>query len=368
MPSARPDLDGAGDTLSTYARMVACHSLGQVAQDVLAPLCSHVGASSAVFVQYRIGPLGLSVGRGVTFALDPSSLAVYADHYHQMDPVAHAALGVARRQSRRDRRETVTLWGLADARTFRDTDYYNEFLRPFGLGDVLGTFIPVRTLSPDTILCVGLHRWVDARPFGESEMSRLRAIRPLVAAGLANLALQEAVDCAGHALDLMSGPNQPVGMAIMDERFSLIYGSPKAVIDLSLNDPAAAEDWLQTMAHMARVLSAARPGPVMITGGRNNDISASITRRELSDGAVRYIITTSETTTRAKMESRCRLHDMSTREAEVAQLVAAGLTNESIGAQLEISVRTVENHLRAIYAKTGVNSRTQLISRLLDIA
>lgn len=358
---------GQGNALSVYARMAACPSLGQITRDVLAPLCSHVGATSAVFVQYHLGPRGLSVGRGVTFALDPASLAAYAEHYHHMDPVAHAAVAVARQQTRAPRRETVTLWGLADKRTFRDTDYYNEFLRPFGLGDVLGTFIPVRTLASDTVLCVGLHRWAEAEPFGAAEMAKLRAIRPLVAAGLSNLALQEALDCADQALQLVAGTGQPLGLAILDERMGLLYASPKAVIDLGLNEPLRADEWMREFADAAQALSPYRTGPVTISGGQDR-ISATITRHLLADGAVRYMVTTSEPSIRATMDSRCRLHDLSAREADVARLVAAGLTNESIGAQLDISVRTVENHLRAIYGKIGVNSRTQLISRLLDIA
>ena len=37
------------------------------------------------------------------------------------------------------------------------------------------------------------------------------------------------------------------------------------------------------------------------------------------------------------------------------------------GEEREISLRTGENHLRSIYRKVGVGSRTQLLSRLLQI-
>jgi DNA-binding CsgD family transcriptional regulator len=48
------------------------------------------------------------------------------------------------------------------------------------------------------------------------------------------------------------------------------------------------------------------------------------------------------------------------REAEVAQLVADGLTNRQIGARLFISERTVDSHVRSILNKLGVNSRAQI--------
>jgi DNA-binding CsgD family transcriptional regulator/sugar lactone lactonase YvrE len=51
---------------------------------------------------------------------------------------------------------------------------------------------------------------------------------------------------------------------------------------------------------------------------------------------------------------------LSTRELEVARLVAEGLTNREIGARLFISERTVDGHLEHIREKLGVNTRAQV--------
>jgi DNA-binding NarL/FixJ family response regulator len=48
------------------------------------------------------------------------------------------------------------------------------------------------------------------------------------------------------------------------------------------------------------------------------------------------------------------------REREIATDVAEGLANKHIARRRGISVNTVENHLRSIFGKTGVDSRTQL--------
>jgi len=48
------------------------------------------------------------------------------------------------------------------------------------------------------------------------------------------------------------------------------------------------------------------------------------------------------------------------READVARLVADGLSNKQIGARLFISERTVDSHVRGILNKLGFNSRTQI--------
>lgn len=51
---------------------------------------------------------------------------------------------------------------------------------------------------------------------------------------------------------------------------------------------------------------------------------------------------------------------LTTREREVLQLVAEGLTNKEIAARLGISVKTTENHRHHIMAKIGARNATDL--------
>jgi DNA-binding NarL/FixJ family response regulator len=52
---------------------------------------------------------------------------------------------------------------------------------------------------------------------------------------------------------------------------------------------------------------------------------------------------------------------LSERELEVIELVAAGLTNQEIAEKLEISKRTVDNHISNILTKTGTDNRVALV-------
>ena len=48
----------------------------------------------------------------------------------------------------------------------------------------------------------------------------------------------------------------------------------------------------------------------------------------------------------------------------MAELVASGLSNKEVAAQLYVSIYTVEAHLSRVYAKLGIRSRGQLARRL----
>ncbi|HEX7067057.1 MAG TPA: response regulator transcription factor [Candidatus Limnocylindria bacterium] len=56
---------------------------------------------------------------------------------------------------------------------------------------------------------------------------------------------------------------------------------------------------------------------------------------------------------------------LSAREREVLQLVVDGASNDEIGSRLGISSRTVESHLRRLFERFGVASRTELAARAL---
>jgi len=51
---------------------------------------------------------------------------------------------------------------------------------------------------------------------------------------------------------------------------------------------------------------------------------------------------------------------LSDRELQIVELVASGLTNQEISEKLEISKRTVDNHISNILTKTATGNRVEL--------
>jgi DNA-binding NarL/FixJ family response regulator len=57
---------------------------------------------------------------------------------------------------------------------------------------------------------------------------------------------------------------------------------------------------------------------------------------------------------------------LSSREVEVLELVARGLANPAIAERLFLSVKTVQNRVSDLLAKTGSSSRAELVARARD--
>jgi DNA-binding NarL/FixJ family response regulator len=57
--------------------------------------------------------------------------------------------------------------------------------------------------------------------------------------------------------------------------------------------------------------------------------------------------------------------ELSTREQEVLALLAEGYSYSGLAGQLGITVNTVRNHIRAIYEKLHVHSRSEAVSKAI---
>ena len=92
-----------------------------------------------------------------------------------------------------------------------------------------------------------------------------------------------------------------------------------------------------------------------------HDMFTAIGTEAFADRTSRELVATGEKARKRSPETR---DELTPQEEQIARLARDGLSNPEIGAQLFVSARTVEWHLRNVFAKLGITSRRQLRTAL----
>jgi DNA-binding NarL/FixJ family response regulator len=92
-----------------------------------------------------------------------------------------------------------------------------------------------------------------------------------------------------------------------------------------------------------------------------HDMFVAMRADGFAERAARALAATGERVRRPNVDSP---HELTSQETQIARLARDGQTNHSIGAQLFISPRTVEWHLRKVFNKLGISSRRELAAAL----
>jgi DNA-binding CsgD family transcriptional regulator len=95
-----------------------------------------------------------------------------------------------------------------------------------------------------------------------------------------------------------------------------------------------------------------------------HEMLEAIGMEAFAERARRELRATGQTARRRTVETRDQL---TPQEEQIARLARDGLSNPEIGAQLFLSARTVEWHLRKVYTKLGISSRHELKATLVQL-
>ena len=71
--------------------------------------------------------------------------------------------------------------------------------------------------------------------------------------------------------------------------------------------------------------------------------------------------------TRDHADQNGLVEPLSDREIEILRLIAAGMTNQEIAAQLVVSISTIKTHINRTYRKLDVHSRTQALVKISEL-
>jgi DNA-binding NarL/FixJ family response regulator len=123
-----------------------------------------------------------------------------------------------------------------------------------------------------------------------------------------------------------------------------------------------ADSWLLAGIAMAALGGESRDGAIaaLERAGELFDAGGLVARRAEVDAQLDQLRTT------PPPAAQPALAKLTARETEVAQLIAAGLSNPEIAERLGLRPRTVETHVTNIRGKLGVRSRTALATAVID--
>ena len=212
-------------------------------------------------------------------------------------------------------------------------------------------------LSPDSILPAPV-LLVEDEPV---ICSRLRGL--LEQLGYAPDAVIVASSLAQARLRLI---NQPVALALVD--IGLPDGSGIDLIaEMRVTDPSVAIIVISAYGTADAILSAIRAGATGYVLKERDDVEITLSIRSAIRGGApidpfiaRRII--DEMRPQVTPKTHTHVDDaLTSRECEILGFVAQGLNNREIAEQLGLSRHTVECHIKHIYSKLAVSSRTRAV-------
>lgn len=248
-------------------------------------------------------------------------------------------------------RASVSLSAATGGDLSRSTRW-RECLRPHGVGDEL------MTVCRDPHGCWGsveLMRDSGDPPFDEADVQFLDDLAPTLGKLLRrSLPGPRASDreLPRPATLILDAEHQPVGwtpalVAWLDE----LHGLPPALYEIAARvlTPAAARTGLSPSVR------------VVTTSGRWATIEGTP-----FDGGDRGVvaITVRAASSDEVFDVLCRVYALTTRERELVGLVLSGLATKQLASELHLSPHTIQDHLKAVFAKTGVRTRRELATHL----
>lgn len=255
------------------------------------------------------------------------------------------------------RRVPVGRLDLATRGRLARSPRFRELLAPAGIPHELRAAFVIRGRPWGA---VHIARREHRAPFSESDARTLaRVLAPIARAIRSSL--------RADAARTGTGPDAP-GMILLgaDDAVELVTPLARELIaELSGEGGDAPERppfaVLGLAAHL-RALAKSEARSVVVPGARGWITLHGSRPDGASSGRVAVVIERATGPQVAPL--RLELHGVTAREAEIARLLARGLTSAQIATSLVVSPHTVHDHVRSLYEKLGVGSRQQLLARI----
>jgi DNA-binding CsgD family transcriptional regulator len=244
-----------------------------------------------------------------------------------------------------------------------DSARFREVMAPLGLGDELRVALLSRGQCWG-VLC--LHRAAAATGFDGDEIALVRHVGPLLADGIR----RGMAVAAANRTDL--SPPDGTGVIVLSPDLSVVSINAPAerwLHDIAGEWPSNFDVPVPVIAAAARVIVPDVAGPVESAVARLPTKFGgwiSVQASPLRGRGHEEVVVLLQPATRQEVSSMVlAAHGLTPAQRRVAALVLQGRSTAEIVTMLQISTHTLQEHLRAVFDRFGVDSRRELVAALM---
>ena len=239
---------------------------------------------------------------------------------------------------------------------------WRECLRPYGIGDEL------MTVCRDRHGCWGsveLMRDSDDPPFDEQDVQLLHELAPVL-----GTLLRRSLLGGGHTGDAEERQLPPATLILDAElrptSWTSTFGAWLAELDAAgegaeLLPPAVYEIGARLRTPTCAATGLPASARIRTPAGRWAMLEGAVLE---GAGRGQVAVTLRDASAAEIFDLLCQTHALTRRERQLAALVREGLATKQLAEALSISPHTVQDHLKAVFAKTRVGSRRELVAQL----
>jgi DNA-binding CsgD family transcriptional regulator len=239
-----------------------------------------------------------------------------------------------------------------DRRQLHATDLYRLLYERMGVEYQMAFTLPS---APELLIGLALNR--GRRDFSERDRAVLNLVRPHLIqaydAAREYAALEQRLEALARGVD-----DAGRGIVVLERDGSAEFATQTAARALGTGPgsvlPPPIDDWIREQRASSPSLDRGGYDPLFFEGPGGRVIVRLLPARKPGERDCLVV----ETGAGALSRDALRGLGLSDRQADVLRLVALGHTNASIADELEISPRTVEKHVQAIFRLLGVRSRS----------
>ena len=361
------------DILSFINYCVSCLKNSDKTESILSEILKIFKADEAVFLSPNSSYDGVNLAGSFALCKDSSYLDRYADCFWRHDPLYN-----------------MQFCSTSDNLVFKtddiipysqmvELDYYKSFLRPQNL---LSELIIRLYSGGSTFGAISLQRYQEHSCFETKDVLKASILVPYlvnifeIVEGIANInkeriLLEQWMESHSEGIILLDPEIRPIYINLKARHFCQLL---KGIDEKSSFNVMNIETGLpRIIVQDCKKLALPNEASISLPGQNNRIVGIKnktryylqyfpVTLSPAVQTAPYFVVLLSELTryNRNTEEILTEQQKLSQREEDIARYVSLGLTNKQIAEKLFISPYTVQNHLKNIFRKTGLDSRTKL--------